>query len=440
MSSALGLAATAAAIQQILLAGFAKLKLDDVLGETAQVTCISPPLFEQGSTTSHLNLFLYNQTRNTGLSNEGLPSRDSRGERIANPALAIDLHYLITAHAKADFHAEVLLGAAMQILHETPALGREAIRNALKPDPVNKPGLPKQLSLAGLADQVEQLRITPLNHTDDEVARIWSAIQVPGRPGAAYLVSVLLLESALSTRVALPVAERRLYTLPLRTPRIDRVESDAGAATPIVPSGVAIIRGANLRAKGARLLLNGLDFTAGITEAKDDSLKFRFTWPAPPTVPGELRAGTCTAQIAHPVLMGEPAAPHAAFDSNLGVFVLNPEATFVVAPGSTSKVVAGVTYRSGQVVVTCVPKLGVRQRVRLILNEKEPPSDRPARGYTFAAADGNGIVAPAESTDSVSVSFRDVAAGNYLARVQVDEGSSSLELVAGKFSGPSVVA
>src|SRR5690606_7189900 len=104
-----------------------------------------------------------------------------RGERIANPALALDLNFLVAAYGVADFHAEVMLGAAMQILHDTPGLGRAAIRDLLTPGP-SKPNLPAELQLAGLADQLEQLRITALNHSTDEVSRIWSALQTPARP------------------------------------------------------------------------------------------------------------------------------------------------------------------------------------------------------------------------------------------------------------------
>ncbi len=82
-----------------------------------------------------------------------------------------------------------MLGVAMQTLHDTPGLGRDAIRAALKPD-ASKPDIPGQLQLAGLAEQIEQLRIVALNLTDDELSRIWAALQTPARPSAAYVVSV----------------------------------------------------------------------------------------------------------------------------------------------------------------------------------------------------------------------------------------------------------
>lgn len=441
MSSALGLAATAAVLQQMLEAGLAALKISDVLGGSPSVTCIGPDRVDPDGTSDQLNIFLYNQTRNPGWANLGLPSRDSSGERIGNPALALDLHVLISAYGVADFHAEILLGAAMQILHDTPGMGRDAIRAALKPG-VNKPNLPKELELAGLADQLEQLRITPLNHSTDEFSRIWSAIQVPARPSAAYLISVLLQESAKSQRTPLPVLARNLYVVPLRAPRVDRVESVAGAAMPILPNGSVRVSGANLKAQALRLLVNGLDLSAGLSRVENEVLEFGFLLPDlpnPPALAQGLRAGVCTLQVAHPQLMGTPPVAHTAVESNLGVFILNPQANFTVQPGATSTVIDGVTYRSGAIEVACTPPLGARQRVRLLLNEKNPPSTRPARAYSFNAGDGNGILPPAEQAAAVSIEYQGVVQGAYLARVQVDAGTSPLILGPdGRFSGPEL--
>lgn len=435
MSSPLGLAAALATLQQLLESGLADLKISDVLGGAPSVTCIGPDRIDPDG-GNQLNLFLYNQTRNPGWANVGLPSRDTLGERIGNPPLALDLHILITAYGDADFHAEILLGAAMQILHDTSGMGRDAIRAALKPAP-NKPNVPKALERAGLAEQLEQLRITPLNHSTDELSRIWSAIQVPARPSAAYLLSVLLQSTARSQRTPLPVLARNLYVVPLRTPRVDRVESVAGAAMPILPDGSVRVSGANLKAQAVQLWVNGLDLSAGLSKVENETLEFGFLLPA---LPASLCAGICTLQVVHEQWLGTPPVAHGAVQSNPGVFILNPQASFIVEPGATGSVVDGVTYRSGGIKVTCTPPVGPRQRVRLLLNEKDPPGDRPARAYSFNAIDGNGILPPAEQSATVTVEYQGVAQGAYLARVQVDAGTSALVMGAdGQFSAPQVL-
>ncbi len=94
MTTALGMAATAAVLQQIIQNGFSAIKLDDLLGvQTINVSCIAPERISADSEIDQLNLFLYNQMRNPGWFNQDLPSRDARGDRISNPPLALDLHF-----------------------------------------------------------------------------------------------------------------------------------------------------------------------------------------------------------------------------------------------------------------------------------------------------------------------------------------------------------
>ena len=55
---------------------------------------------------------------------------------LSNPPLALNnLHYLLSAYSGGDLHAEILLGYAMQLLHEMPVLTRAAIRTAPTPRP-----------------------------------------------------------------------------------------------------------------------------------------------------------------------------------------------------------------------------------------------------------------------------------------------------------------
>ncbi|NRR29669.1 DUF4255 domain-containing protein [Oxalobacteraceae bacterium] len=436
MSSALGIAATAGVLQQLLQTGLGALKINDVLDvTTTKVTCLSPERIDSDADASQLNLFLYQTTRNPGWANMDLPSRDSRGERVASPALAIDLHFLVTAYGVADFHAEVLLGAAMQILHETPGMGREAIRIALKPG-ADKPQLPKQLALAGLADQLEQLRVTPLNLSMDELSRLWSAIQLPMRPSAAYQVSVVLIEAPRSERRALPVtAPPRVYVMPLRQLRIDRAEAADGPGTPVLPATRVRLSGAQFKANGMRVTANGIDASAGLSLSEDSTLELTLQT----AVAAGLRAGIVALQVQQPQFMGDPPVEHQALESNLVALVLNPSAAFAVQAGVVDTVVGPITFKAGTIKVTLTPEVGLRQRVRLLLNQIDNAPGQPPRAYTFYAPDGNGIVAPAESSGTVLIPFRQVAAGKYLARVQVDAGISPLTMGPdGHFATPMV--
>src|SRR5262249_42990727 len=155
---------------------------------------------------NQLNLFLYQVTPNLGWRNEGLPSRDGKGARLSNPPLALDLHYMLTAYGSQDLNAEVLLGYAMHLLHETPVLGRQQLRTVLGgSSPVDGSILPSpfgDLSAEDLADQVEQIKITPVYLGTEDLSKMWTAMQARYRPTMAYLVSVVLIQSTESVKVA----------------------------------------------------------------------------------------------------------------------------------------------------------------------------------------------------------------------------------------------
>ena len=74
---------------------------------------------------------MYYASRNSSYRNVGLPSLDDQGNRLSNPPLALNLHYLVSAYGKNEFDAEILLGWAMQVLHENPILSRQTIQDKL---------------------------------------------------------------------------------------------------------------------------------------------------------------------------------------------------------------------------------------------------------------------------------------------------------------------
>ena len=130
--------------------------------------------------------------------------------RASRPAVVLALAAL-TAYGRADLQAEVLLGYALQLLHENPVLSRDAIRRALNPAVVSGAILPtvyKSLRGADLAEQVELLKITPAALGTEERSRLWSALQAHYRPTAAFQVSVVLIESRKAARCVPPVLSR----------------------------------------------------------------------------------------------------------------------------------------------------------------------------------------------------------------------------------------
>ena len=211
MTTALGIAAVTATLRSLLSEGLVEHNLSGVLGSTATVSVLPPDRVvpQNGTEASQLNLFLHRVSANTGWRNEGLPSRDASGRnRLSNAPLALDLHYLLSAYSGGDLHAEILLGYAMQWLHESPLLTRGMIRQALTPAPL--PGTPLERALfdSGLADQVELIKITPEHLDTEEMSKLWTATQSHLRPTAAYRATVVLIEASEPVRSALPVLTR----------------------------------------------------------------------------------------------------------------------------------------------------------------------------------------------------------------------------------------
>jgi hypothetical protein len=177
------------------------------------VTAVPPDRVTTGETEQNrLNLFLYHVTPNQGWRNAAQPSRGAKGERLSNPPLALDLHYMLTAYGQADLNAEILLGYAMEIMHNNGIIGRESIRRSLSPDnPITVALIPDDgqgRKAIDLADQIETLKITPHYLNADELSRMWTAMQARYRPTVAYQVSTVLIQSTRPVVTALPVLQR----------------------------------------------------------------------------------------------------------------------------------------------------------------------------------------------------------------------------------------
>src|SRR3712207_763671 len=123
MSNALAIASVTAVLKDLLDNALIDDSISATVGGPVTVDTLAPDRIETGEEEkAQLNLFLYHVMPNPAWRNVGLPSRDGNGGRLTNPPLALDLYYLLTAYGQQDFHAEILLGYAMQVLHETPVL------------------------------------------------------------------------------------------------------------------------------------------------------------------------------------------------------------------------------------------------------------------------------------------------------------------------------
>lgn len=429
MSTAHAIAAVTKVLVNLVDEGLKAANLSGIVGSDVTVSALPPERIDLSgaSDPNQLNLFLYLALPNVGGSGFDLPTRDSAGARLRNTPLALDLYYLATAYGAGDFFAEMILGHAMQVLHENPILARDAIRAKLKPGAI--PTNP-ELALAdsGLADQAEQVKVSPEKLTTEEISRLWSAFGAEYRPSVAYRVTVVLIEARASTKTALPVLQRGVYIRTLSSPLIERIaaksalDQPALEAQPILPGYILVLAGKRLRGEITRIVLDGEKIDAPDAFVSDDHLGF--------TLSSTLRAGAHGVQIVHDIPMGQPPTPHTGTESNVVAFLLRPE------------IKGAVTATATRITVKLNPPVTPEQHVRILLNELSPSPGDPTRAFSFSAPANNGIDVAGGGTeaDTIKFDYAGVPAGSYLVRVQIDGAESVLQTdpVTGAFFKPKV--
>jgi hypothetical protein len=412
MSSALAIAAVTAALKDLLNDGLMDHDLSTV--GSFSVTAQPPDRVTTGTTElNQLNLFLYQVTPNPGWRNANLPTRDNKGARISNPPLALDLHYLLSAYGSQDLNAEVLLGYAMQLLHENPVITRNQLRRVLEtPSPVDGallPGLFGTLSAVDLADQVEMIKVTPVYLNTEDLSKLWTAMQSRYRPSMAYQVSVVLIQSTASARSAPPVLKRGAG---------DRGPTAQGAPAPVLrgirPAASALLPAARL---GDDLLIEGSNLAASnpttvLFECTALDIRQELPLSAGPVASAGLRVHLPSliedpAAMSHwgigvygaSLRVAKPASP--AWVTNAVAIALAPQ--IVVTPQAAT---AGTVNLS----VTCTPRLRPQQHARasMLFGSSEV---RPTA-----------ITTPADPLLPTTLDFSipGVVAGDYLIRLRVD--------------------
>ena len=418
MSTALAIAGVTAVLRDLLNDGLINHNISGVLGASVTVSVLAPDRVVTGNApeASQLNLFMYMVTPNQGWRNEGLPGRDGGGRaRLSNPPLALDLHYLLSAYSGADLHAEILLGYAMQLLHETPVLTRDAIRTSLIPSPTVGSALPpalRALADAGLAEQVELIKITPATQSSEELSKFWTATQSHLRPSAAYTASVVLIQAQQPARSALPVLTRGPRDAQGRETGI-AVQPSLAASMPLLTSA-APPAGQSVAGIGDLVVLHGqaLDGADRRVTLSNEPWQVSLELAAEPPLPPDRPAAT-TAAVS---LAGQAAA------LPVGVYQLTLQATrpdllnqprrmasnrlaLTLAPRITNlpQTVARAGDGSATVTVNFTPELRTGQHATLVLGSSEVLP----------------LVAGATPT-SLQFRMANAVPGSYLARLRVD--------------------
>jgi hypothetical protein len=404
VSTALAIAGVTQVLRDLLNDRFVNQNVAGQIGQSVTVSTMPPDKVVQqnGVEVTQLNLFLRQVTPNIGWRNEGLPSRDGTGRnRLSNPPLALNLHYLISAYGAADLHAEILLGHAMQLLHENPVVPREAIRIALQPPPDQAGTLPpwlRALRDSGLQDQIEQLRITPEFLSTEDMSRFWTSTLAHYRPSAAYEVSVVLIQAEDPKPSPLPVLVRQLRALPGLGPTVPTLTTVApkDKQNVVELDAEVSLEGFALDGTSHEVVLTNDRFEIEETvPATGTSLKLLFTIPAARAADFPAGIYRICARVQKP---GEP-APR-----------VSNELALTIAP-SISGLPMNVARVGGTASFTLnfTPTARVGQVVRVVL--------------------GSGEFEPEPfSADVASLGFviPDAPLGNHLARLRIDGIDSTI--------------
>jgi hypothetical protein len=398
VSTALAIAGVTQVLRDLLNDRFINQNVAGQIGQSVTVSTMPPDKVVQqnGVEATQLNLFLRQVTPNLGWRNEGLPSRDGAGRsRLGNPPLALNLHYLISAYGAADLHAEILLGHAMQLLHENPAIPRAAIHNSLQPDPDEAGTLPpwlRSLAGSGLENQIEQLRITPEFLSTEDMSKFWTSTLTHYRPSAAYQVSVVLIQAEEPAPAPLPVLTRNVGVIPDLAPTVPTLSAVVPKAKQnVVELDAAVtLEGFSLDGTARDVVLANDRFQIEqALPATGGATRLQFTIPAARAADFPAGIYRIHARVQKP---GEP-APRITNDLALTI-----APTVGGLPLSVARIGGKASFT-----LNFVPAARAGQAARLLLG-------------------ANDFAPQPFSADTVSLSFEipDAPPGNHLARLRID--------------------
>ena len=434
MSNHLAVATATATLQRILQRAVQR----DVDG--ARVTTVRPDGTSGSIPETGVNLYLYHIKRNPALTNQDTPNFQRRGELTRRRQAAIDLFYVVSFYGNdGDLEPQRLLGSVVQTLEDQLVLSADIIRATIA-DPTFT-----YLADSDLAEQVEQIRSEFISVSTDELSKIWSVFfQTPYALSLVYKVTVVLIESDVAGRSALPIRDRIFSgTVFPKQPVVSRVVALSGNNNPIFSNSILSIRGQQLAGVLTQVRIGKVEVTPQVVNSGELQL------PLSLVPPGELRAGVQSLQVIHlqapPTPPRSPRSPRSSRSSrsrrspaNPPVATLNRNAPprppqvesnvapFVLRPQIESVSVENVEGfddepRSGTLTITTNLAIAPQQRIVLMMNEYNLDSENPI-GYLFTSPTRR------ETTAVVTIPIREVKPGEYLIRIQIDGAESMLEV------------
>jgi hypothetical protein len=406
MSNPLAVAAVTAALAQHVSSFISDGRPLQIPG--ARVTFLNPSSEQLQTGESTVNIFLFRVTRNAGLSNNDLPTRDGDAGFLRRPSAAVDLDYLVTFFGDdRELAPQRLLGSVVAGLHAEPVLGRKLIQDTIDATP--------WLKGSDLADQVESVKVTQAVVEPDLMVRFWTElIKTDYQLSVFYHASVVLLDTPVATPAPLPVRTVGVAALPGGDIAIGEVVNLDQPRLPVVTGGGLIgVSGPDLMDPAVTVLLGGQPAAVAkrVPTAEGGQIVLHLT---PDTAPG-LQRGPLPFQLVR------------------GASDASEVRTITVVPAFSSAPVFDPAHRT--VTVSIVPPPLPGEPVALLLSASGTPDPASLRAEA---------VAPTAAGTPVTFDLSAAADGTYLAWIEVGAGpapSASLLSVGpdGRYAGPTIV-
>jgi Pvc16 N-terminal domain len=279
MTGGLSIAAVTEAMRRRLQVAF--LSIGNLSGG-AQVTTGKPASGDSGQVPDvGANIYLYQVTPNAALRNRDLAMRNSDGDLVRRPTVALDLSYLLTFYGRDDLlEPQRLLGAALSALHAAPEFTLRDF-SAL----IQGPEAVSYLADADLDTFPEPVRLSPVALTLEELSKVWTVFfQAAHRLSVAYVASPVLVAADLYPVPALPARRLDVVVRAGPAPRIERLVPSTLA---FAPGTAVVVEGDSLSQPDLTLRLAG----DTVPSTPDGGGGVRFA------LPQDVPAGTLTVEI-----------------------------------------------------------------------------------------------------------------------------------------------
>lgn len=400
MTNYLAIASVTAALRNIIQTGIK----EDLPGTT--VSSVSPEGLNNAQKERKINIYLYQVSPIKELQQENvIPNR--RNGKTPLKSVQLNLYYLITFYGnELELEPQQLLGSTIRSLLDSAILERDAIEEAISRSDF--------LRNSTLVNQLTKVSFAMNSMTPEELTRIWSTLfRSPYSLSIAYIGKAVLIEGEKTRKKALPV-RNVLMNASIKQLVIEEIKSSTGKRQPITTKSNLTILGENLLAPNTQVRIGNTKIAPQVVEDKKVELKLsNFSQ----SELDELRAGVQSLQIVHMEQKASIIDPIRSIESNALPLILCPTIKGNVTP--TNLIESWNNSFTAEVTIDVDLMVDKDQRVSLLMNEIA--TEKP-EAYLFAAKSRE------ETTRSLDFLVRNVKAGEYLIRVQINGAESPLEI------------